>query len=128
MATRNTKKDRKATTVVVIDCPRCSGQGQRPEWHPDSGICYRCRGKAEVKVDITKYRGALAMLRAKYVRLSAQLRSSKCQDRGLTKDLLDMCVQDGRRVRETLDMAEAVLESKKSRQTCMVFGENPERA
>jgi hypothetical protein len=79
-------------------------------------------------VNVDKYRGALAMLRAKYLHLKAQLQSSKCEDPNLTKELLDMCVQDGHRVRETLDMALAVLEASKTRQTCMVFGENPKRA
>jgi hypothetical protein len=128
MATKNSKNLKaKKATIVVIDCPRCAGHGQRPEWRPDNGICYRCRGKAEVKVDVDKYRGALMVLRAKYRRLAIQVQSSNGNG-SLAKDLLEMCVQDGRRVRETLDMAEAILEANKTRQTCMVFEETSKRA
>lgn len=91
--------------TVEIPCPRCAGHGSRTEWKPDAGICYRCRGNRYVRVDPAKLENALHMLRAKYVRLLREVRRNPDPKvRALASECLRYCVQDGQRVRATLEM------------------------
>lgn len=62
-----TKTAAKTETIVIIDCPRCSGQGGSDHWHPDQGICYLCHGKGELDVNIERGERHLAVLRKEYV-------------------------------------------------------------
>lgn len=60
------KTTKTAETIVIIDCPRCAGQGSRDHWHPDSGICYLCGGKAWLDVNIERGERHLKYLRWQY--------------------------------------------------------------
>jgi hypothetical protein len=90
--------------TVTIPCPRCSGRGVG-HWKPDGGICYRCGGKKLVVVDTEKYVRVLHMLRAKYLRLLAEIRAVEAagEDPSLGREALAYVVQDGLRVRSTLE-------------------------
>lgn len=90
--------------TVTIPCPRCSGKGVG-HWKPDGGICYRCGGRAVVNVDPEKYLRVLKMLRAKYLRLLAEIRAVEAagDDGSQGREALAYCVQDGLRIRATLE-------------------------
>lgn len=86
--------------TVWIDCPRCGGRGVGT-WHPDNGVCYRCRGNGEVRVDVDRTMAALRFLRAEYVRLRHEARKGD----EMAAESLRYCVEDGLRVRATLEAA-----------------------
>jgi hypothetical protein len=58
--------ERKNGPVVTMDCPRCAGKGGSIAWVPDRGVCYLCRGKATLEVDIARGERHLAVLRRVY--------------------------------------------------------------
>lgn len=91
--------------TVEIPCPRCDGKGSRPSWRPDAGICYRCKGRCWVKVNIERSENALKMLRAKYLRLRAEARAGS----ELAQEMLRYCIEDGLRLKYTLELARAEL-------------------
>jgi hypothetical protein len=96
------------TDAVTIPCPRCGGQGCRPEWHPDAGICYRCHGRSQVVVVISRHAGALRHLRAKYARVRARLaEATDADDQAQLREYLDLITADGIRVRSELEQAQA---------------------
>jgi hypothetical protein len=90
-----------AKNFVWIDCPRCSGHGHRPEWHPDRGMCYRCRGKKEVRICVESHLAALRHLRAKYV----SVKKLAAEGNELAAEFLPYVIQDGLRVRQDLEAA-----------------------
>ena len=92
---------------VTIECPRCGGEGVRPHaWKPDAGVCYRCKGQGTVKINVEKHKAALRHLRAKYVRLRAEVRKlAEPHEDNVVVVALSYCVQDGHRVRADLEAA-----------------------
>jgi hypothetical protein len=104
MATGTEKK-------VTIECPRCGGHGQREEWNPDRGICYRCRGHKTVTIRVEAYKRVLRMLRHRWVEASRRLKTMEPDDpdRNYVETVLRFTEADGRRVREVLEsVGEAV--------------------
>jgi len=98
----------KAPEMAYIPCPRCNGQG-RGTWHPDAGICYRCGGKAEVRINVQRHLNTLGMLRSKYRRLQAELQAAVANGDYRAAEILEeslrYTVQDGLRVRADLEEA-----------------------
>ena len=60
------KPETKPETIVTFCCPRCNGAGQRAEWCPDNGICYLCKGKKLISVNIERGERHLSVLRKEY--------------------------------------------------------------
>ena len=89
-----------AQKVVQIPCPRCAGRG-RGNWHPDRGICYRCKGAKIVSINVSKYEAVLRNLRRRYVELRAAVQNGV---EGAV-EALRACEKDGLRVRAALDAA-----------------------
>jgi len=94
--------------TVIIPCPRCGGQGHG-NWNPDNGICYRCKGNRQVRIDTARHLKALGFLRSKYVRLLGEVRAA--EEKGGDEDIefarraLGYCVESGLRVRSDLEAA-----------------------
>ncbi len=63
---------RKSGPVVHVDCPRCNGEG-KGHWQPDFGICYLCKGRQVLKVDVARSERHLAFLRGEWVRRARNL-------------------------------------------------------
>jgi hypothetical protein len=55
--------------VVEIKCPRCEGHGERFEWTPDEGVCYRCGGSQVVRINVDFWLQKLTLLRRNYAEL-----------------------------------------------------------
>lgn len=89
------------TQNVTIECPRCDGAGRRQHWNPDAGICYRCKGRCSVTINVPRHKAALRHLRAKFCRLRAEAQAG-CEQ---AQEALSLCVQDGRSVRNDLEAA-----------------------
>jgi len=95
---------------VIIDCPRCGGRGSSNFW-PGSGICFRCRGKGIVTIDVEAHRKVLNMLRNKYRFTRRQLRKEKDPyEREFLETKLGFIEVDGTRVSAELEYAETLLE------------------
>jgi hypothetical protein len=94
------------STIVFIPCPRCAGKGVGA-WHPDGGICYRCKGNREVKVNIEKSEAALRHLRVKFV----ELRTAARQGNPLAAEFLKYTRQDGIRLRQDIETAKSLIRS-----------------
>lgn len=101
------KSTAKKTETVTIECPRCGGSGRRPmAWKPDAGICYRCKGRCTVEIDIHRHQAALRHLRAKYAELRAALRNPKeGDDTEWIAENLNKVTASGQRVRADLEAA-----------------------
>lgn len=92
-------------TKRVIDCPRCSGRGSGT-WRPDSGICYRCRGKGSVTIDLAASLAALRHARVEWKRVKANL--DACTDpveREWIAECLVLAEERGLKIREGLELA-----------------------
>lgn len=102
---------KKEENIVYIECPRCMGAGQSQAWRPDFGICYRCRGRKAVRINIKSHRGALWHLRQKWLRVAKQLAKEKDpSEREFLEQHLAYIEQDGNRVRWELEYAESLLD------------------
>jgi len=98
--------DASVSQTVTIDCPRCDGQGSQNHWHPDRGVCYRCRGRGTVEINVEKHKAVLRCLRAKYRSLRAEVRKlAHPHEDNVVVVALRYCEQDGRRVRDDLEAA-----------------------
>lgn len=53
-------------TLVIVECPRCDGEGGRLQWQPDAGVCYLCGGKGHLNVNIERGERHLAVLRREW--------------------------------------------------------------
>ena len=99
-----------ATKKIEIPCPRCQGRGSQIYWHPDFGICYRCKGKGFVKFDLDAHKRALVFLRNKWLNLKRKLRYVKDErEIEYINESLRFTEQDGIRVREEIDYVERFL-------------------
>lgn len=56
----------KVETVVMVPCPRCGGQGACEHWMPDNGVCYLCKGKRALEVNVERGERHLYVLRQQY--------------------------------------------------------------
>lgn len=96
-----------AAETVEITCPRCGGTGRRPlAWKPDGGICYRCKGRCTVVINIARHKAALRHLRAKFVEQREELRNAVDADTAeFLAECLNRTVESGLRVRSDLELA-----------------------
>lgn len=101
------KTTAKKTETVTIECPRCGGSGRRPmAWKPDAGVCYRCKGRCTVEINVPRHQAALRHLRAKFVELRDALRSPEAgDDAEWLNECLNRTVASGQRVRADLEAA-----------------------
>ena len=86
---------------VQIPCPRCDGNGRRPTWKPDAGICYRCKGRKVVCVNLARHEAALRMLRRRYVHIRGLVRAGD----ETWSDQLRSVTENGLRIRAELESA-----------------------
>ena len=97
-------------STVYIDCPRCCGKGFG-NWQPDAGICYLCRGKSELSVDLDRSARHLGYLRAEYVRRREVIKRALTQGEDVSYhyESLGYLVERGRQRRAIHEAALAVL-------------------
>ncbi len=72
------------------------------------GICYRCKGRGVVYINVQKHLNTLRMLRSKYRALYRELYLAECAGdstvANVAREALNYCTQDGRRVRSDLEL------------------------
>ena len=102
--------DKTKTQTAEISCPRCDGLGRRNEWNPDAGICYRCKGRTTVSINVPRHAAALRHLRARFVSLRAEVQAASDDNRReAAANILAKVTNDGIRLRAELDTARAAL-------------------
>ena len=92
------KPAKKPETIVSVPCPRCGGKGGRPDWSPDQGVCYLCKGKCSLDVNLERGERHLEVLRKEYVRA----RNAK------NKIMMSLLATKGIQKRALVDEAKAI--------------------
>ncbi len=112
-----TSPARKTGPVVLIDCPRCGGQGKRDCWHPDRGVCYLCHGKCSLEVNVRNAYWRLFFLRQEYANTLRHVLQGERDGLDMTveREVLAHRAEKGQNHRALYELALAELERQQAR-------------